>query len=473
MKTHNESNNRLSNSVTDDKGYRHQLSVKLGQGGQGAVFRTMDRNVVIKALVDGMTGEIVKNEVRYEMFKSDINEVRILKLPDGIHIAKPIHILKKPNCGYIMRLLSDMVPIRKLIVSKDRDLKQFYLNTGGLRRRLHILAEAAKILTRIHSIPVVYADISPENVFISEDVSAKEVWFIDSDNMRHSVDFRKPIYTPGYGAPEIVKRTAGNNTLSDVYSFALLAFEVLALIAPFDGELILNGGGWDDEDKDYNAMAERGEVPWIEDEDDDSNFSDRGIPRRVVLSGNSNLRGLFQQTFSKAGRESPVSRPSMRKWYEVLTQAADATLTCKECGATFYIGNNNCPFCNGIRERVCLAQVFDRYLLEDDSGNQVEHYSKGVYKIFDITGKSEYQYLNSFHTGDSLLGSEIEDTFELSFERVVIVRNLTRTEMTIVHQGHLKLLPALGMYDCADLDEAVIQIPIHETRTRHISFRMI
>jgi DNA-binding helix-hairpin-helix protein with protein kinase domain len=468
----NQSEHKPFVTVTDDKDYIHQLTEKLGQGGQGAVFRTTDRNVVVKALVDLVTGDIVADEAKYNSFKSDIDEIRILKLPEGIHIAKPVHLLKEPHCGYVMRLLSDMVPIRKLMISKEKDVRRFYIETGGLRRRLQLLAETARMVTRLHSLPVVYADISPENIFVSGDVSAREVWLIDSDNMRHTVDFGKSIYTPGYGAPEVAKGISGNNTLSDVYSFALLAFETLAMIAPFDGELVVNGGGWDNEDQDYGAMAERGELPWIDDPEDDTNYSDLGIPRRYVLS--PQLKELFQQTFSRAGRQNPAERPSMRKWYDVLRQAADATLTCTDCGATFYVGHNECPFCKAVRQKVCMAQAFDRYLLEDEDGSRQEYYSKGPMKILDTALSSAVQTLESYLTRDLLLDDEIGTAIELSFGRVTKLRNVTALEMAIAHNGKFERLPPNGgLYDCTALDQAFLHIPIDETKSRHISFRMI
>jgi DNA-binding helix-hairpin-helix protein with protein kinase domain len=483
MKFHNEQ--RVLHTVTDERGYIHQLTEKLGHGGQGAVFRTTNPKVVVKVQIDDRTGYIVKDEARYEAFRSAMDEVRILDLPKGIHIARPVHLLEKPVCGYVMRLLSDMVPIRKLMVPQEKVLNDFYIRTGGLRRRLKLLAETARILSLLHSIPVVYGDISPENVFVSADREANEVWLIDSDNMRYTVDFRTVIFTPGYGAPEIVRGIAGNNTLSDSYSFALLAFEALALVAPFNGELVAHGGGWDDEDEDYGAMAERGEIPWIDDEEDDSNRSRFGIPRDIVLT--AGLRQLFGQTFGQQGRRDPAARPSMRQWYEALRQAADATVTCACCGATFYVFRQDCPFCGETRGKVCAAQISDEFVFDEMEKYEAvqelggpegtvgfkTHYVKCGFKVFDTDHRSEPQFLQSYHTGMTLLDHEIEDTVALSFGKVTKLRNLTRTEMMVVREGRAKPLPPYGLYDSPDLDGTYLIIPIHEHRTRRISFRMV
>lgn len=458
-------------TVTDEKMYRHQITEMLGRGGQGAVFRTSDRNVVIKALVDETTGEMIRDDGQYEAFKAGINEVRILNLPEGIHIAKPVHLLRRPYCGYVMRMLSDMVPIKSLMLSKDKSITSFYLETGGLRRRLQLLAEAAKVLSILHSLPVVYADISPENIFVSRDVGATEVWFIDSDNMRHTVDFSRPIFTPGYGAPEVVRRTGVNNTKSDVYSFALLAFEVLAQTHAFEGELVTGGGGWDDGDQDYNDLAAKGGVPWIEDEEDDANFSNYGIPRRIVLS--SNMRKLFQATFGSAGRADSSARPSMRKWHEVLRQAADLTVTCPNCSATYYVEHSQCPFCEEYRSRTCLVKVSDWYRIENEEGIIEDHYVRNVWKSLDIR-KDKEQLLLTYHVLPTVLEDPAEPVVEIHFgERYTLLRNLIDRNMDIVHGTRRKSLAGFGTYDCPDLDGAVLHIPLSETRSRHITFTMI
>ncbi|GAE27524.1 hypothetical protein JCM9140_3676 [Halalkalibacter wakoensis JCM 9140] len=508
------------NFLIDEKNYKHHIVAKLGEGGQGAVYSTRDENVVIKVVIDEETQEIIQNEEMYEQFKQTIDEVRILNLPEDLPIAKPIHMLKKPYNGYIMRLLSNMVPIKTLINGPKTGLSQFYIDTGGLKHRLEILQKAARILARVHSLPVVYADISPENIFISADKDATEVWFIDADNMRYTIDFKKAIFTPGYGAPEIVKSTCSNNTLSDVYSFALLAFEVLALQAPFEGELVVNGGGWDtgeaedswDEDteveeqddwdktppddqqpatNDYYEKAARGEIPWIEDENDNRNFTKKGIPRNIILS--PAIRALFQRTFGAEGRSNPASRPTMKQWYDVLQQAVDATVTCKKCTSTFYIGHNTCPFCNEGRDPVFYGQIYDRYFvkeivdkinntdpglkifpeakLEEESITDEVLYSKVGFKAFDQTPGVNYFY--NVHTDDIFLQDDVTPMIELKQSSIISIKNLSDRVIEIEDKYEQRTLYKNEIYDCRTLEDVKLQIPLGELKTRNISFRVI
>ena len=111
-------------------------------------------------------------------------------------------------------------------------------------------------------------------MFVSSSVKANEVWLIDADNLHFQSAPGPQVYTPGFGAPEIVAGHAPVSTLSDTYAFAILAFYILAQIHPFLGNQV-EEGGWE-ESVDLEEQAYAGELPWIEDEDDDSNWSEQG-----------------------------------------------------------------------------------------------------------------------------------------------------------------------------------------------------
>jgi DNA-binding helix-hairpin-helix protein with protein kinase domain len=302
--------------------------------------------------------------VKRQSLRRRLEDVRILPLPE-LHLAQPLSMLRE-HVGYTMRLLTGMVPLRALIAEPGTEnLARFYQSTGGLRRRLRVLANTASILARLHAVPLVYADVSPNNVFISETLDASEVWFIDLDNLDHLSSHGPGIYTPGFGAPEVVSGRAGVTTLSDAFSFSVLAFYVLTQVHPFLGDYV-EEGGWDD-DEDREQLAFRGEVPWIEDPDDDSNRTERGVTRELVLS--PPLRELFQRAFGP-GRKNREQRPGMAEWAEVLRQAADRVVSCKGCHSTFDVTAGTCHFCTeGLRPEFIHMQVnrWDPEIDEDEA----------------------------------------------------------------------------------------------------------
>ena len=222
----------------------------------------------------------------------------------------------------------------------------------------------ASLIARLHAVPLVYADISPNNIFISETADASEVWLIDLDNLDYLSPNASGIYTPGFGAPEVASGRAGVTTLSDSFSFAVLAFYVLAQAHPFLGDYV-EEGGWDD-DEDREQLAFHGQVPSIENPDDNSNRTARGIPRHLVLS--KPVRELFHRTFGP-GRKQRELRPSMVEWADVLRRAADRVVSCKGCGSTFDVTAGTCQFCTASLRPAFIHMQVNRWDARiDDTG---------------------------------------------------------------------------------------------------------
>jgi serine/threonine protein kinase len=372
--------NDIPTEILDEQGNVHHLDESLGSGGQGAVFRTTDPDVAVKFLTN-RGGSPVTDKTLHQKYNRKMEEVRTLPVPD-LNLAMPITLLAAPHTGYVMRLLSDMVPVQSLIVpprppgagdekAENISLTKFYNQTGGLRRRLLLLASIAGTLSRLHAIPLTYGDISDQNVFVSENTKHTEAWLIDADNLRFLSKSSPTIYTPGFGAPEVVQGRSGVNTLSDAHGFAVLAYWVLSLQHPFIGDYVENQGGWDNDhsgEDDPEERAYAGEIPWILDEIDDINRTEMGLKPQIILT--PQLRDLFRKAFTH-GRTDPLARPDLRHWIEALYQAADNTLKCPNpgCRATYYFDSYemSCPFCGRSRPGVIYIQVL-RWDPEIDDG---------------------------------------------------------------------------------------------------------
>ena len=349
-------------SVMDEEGNIHMLLPEpLGQGGQGVVLRTRSPGVAVK-LVDLASG--ARDAARQARLRQRLENLRLLPLPEW-QLAVPLAMLKD-RPGYTMRLLQGMVPIRSLIAPLGTPgTGAFYAAGGGLRRRLTVLARLAELLSRLHAVPLVYGDVSPNNVFVSESLDASELWLIDVDNLAYRSD-AAGVFTPGFGAPELVTRQGGPSTLSDAYAFALLAYNVLAQTHPFIGAFV-EDGGWDDDGEEREVLADQGKLPWIEDPDDTSNARVHGFPGHLVLT--ADLRKLFERTFGP-GRAERSARPSMAEWAEWLQRAAAYTVRCAKCGSTFYVSARHCPFCAASPEPQFIHMQVHRWepTVDEDPG---------------------------------------------------------------------------------------------------------
>jgi len=357
----------------DEYGNVHHIADELARGGQGVVYRTNDADLAIKHPLDAY-GQPDKNADLQERFQ----RIRLLPIPQRIPVSLPLAILREKP-GYVMRLLNDMKPFAffeldgrskkklqderqvlpqwlKKISEKDQALRLLhYASTGSTRRRLRALAKCAAILARLHSAGLVYGDLSPNNAFLGEG-DTPDVWLIDADNMRLELSSGGvSVYTPGYGAPEVVQCRDQTRPRTDCWAFAVMTFKLLALCHPFIGNKVLQtkdeDGSWDADSRQNgdgapSSMDDRayaGYLPFVDDKDDDANRVDGGLPRELIAT--EGLRRLLQETFG-AGRELPHRRPPIAFWALELARAADLSLDCPVCGMShFGAEHEQCPYC--------------------------------------------------------------------------------------------------------------------------------
>jgi DNA-binding helix-hairpin-helix protein with protein kinase domain len=327
-------------TVTDQNGVRYELTALLGRGGQGAVYAIKGGRLAVKILTDG-------NQARRERLRNQLTHVRRLPLRD-LALAKPLEMLRPPHTGYVMELLTDMVPIKTLMVPKKGEAPsiEWYIEGGGLRKRLLVLGRAAHLISQLHGKGLVFSDPSPANIFISKARDNQEVWMIDTDNLQYESSPCAAFFTPGYGAPELLSNASGVTTLTDAFSFAVIAFQALSLAHPFIGDMVNDG------DPELEDQAFAGKLPWIDDPEDDSNRATFGVPRQWVLS--PRLMDAFYLAFGP-GRSDPTVRPGASEWADRLYGAADATIECPACSGSFYFTQPHCPWCERARPSFVTA----------------------------------------------------------------------------------------------------------------------
>lgn len=325
--------------VVDEQGRRYELGRPLGSGGQGTVYAVAGHPLAVKLCRPSSADR--------DRVDERVRAVRRLDL-SGVPIARSVALLRPPHLGYVMELMDDMQPLAALIPGTGCPAtREGFLAAGGLGRRLRLLGRYAAALARLHGKGLVYGDPSATNVLVSTSSRHDEVQLIDPDNLRYwSEPGSLYIHTPGFGAPELVARRSGVNTLTDAHAFAVTAFQVLRGVHPFLGDEVMDG------EPELEEQALAGELPWVDDPADRSNATVRGLPRDVVLS--AKLRDLAARAFG-VGRTAPELRPGVAEWAERLHAAADATVECPACGSSFYFNRAACPWCDEAAPALVLA----------------------------------------------------------------------------------------------------------------------
>lgn len=212
---------------------RYRLIRKIGQGGMGAIYRAvhteMSRTCAIKLLTSLSTG----NDDAIARFKREAkNSSRI----DNVHAVTIYDFGQTPD-GLLFLAMEfiDGQPLSRLIADQ---------RILPIDRVVHITNQIAEALSAAHALGIVHRDLKPDNVMITRRGSdadfvkvldfgiAKTVADETGDNLTKTGFV---LGTPVYMSPE---QLMGENLdgRSDLYSLAIIVYEMLSGRLPFEGE---------------------------------------------------------------------------------------------------------------------------------------------------------------------------------------------------------------------------------------------
>lgn len=351
-------------TVQDTKGSIYKLCKVLSRGGQGVVHHTQHSGTLIK----GFTNKDPQARKRWQKHMAWLIRQDLA----GLKLARPLALLVESRCGYVMELMDGLVPLQSLLetfVEAGDEAPADYLRQGGLRRRIRILCQLARTLNQLHARGMLYGDLSPSNIFVSDNPAYSETWLIDCDNISLEVHSGLSLHTPDYGAPEVVRGDSLLSSLTDAWSFAVIAYQLLTHNHPFKGELVNDGEPEEEE------AALRGERPWIYDRHDDANACFINLP--IQLVEHSKLPALFARCFEQ-GKVMPCERPGMAEWLEALSEVDERLIHCADCDATTLVSltvqtldDQSCFFCDvPLDSRAVLFEEFIELVPEEDQSEQ-------------------------------------------------------------------------------------------------------
>lgn len=352
-------------NVIDSKNISYEVLEKLGEGSQGVTYLLQDKKHIVK---------LFNQTIDDSTTKSKINFLINLGLDKKV-FAVPLRQVTQPKNGYISEFASGMIPLSSLkLGTESSNLTEWYLSSGGLLKRYNILIRLAALLRALHSKGLAYCDLSSSNVFISKRPDTDNVFLIDLDNLRYKTSIANNIYTPFYGAPEVISNNAPNTTMSDCFSFAVLAYELLTLNHPLIGDYVSDG------EPELEEMALAGKIPWVDHSEDSTNERSTGLPSERVMP--DKLLNLFRKNF-ESGLINPIERPSMAEWFDMLNLALNELLKCGNANCNLRYPFNNltkCPFCEFKPQKVTRIQM--------RRWEEIEYFDEKTHEI-----KQQYQLL--------------------------------------------------------------------------------
>jgi serine/threonine-protein kinase len=210
---------------------RYRILEKIGEGGMGAVYRAvhtrMERICAIKLLSE----KVKDNEAAVARFN---REAQMASRIDNPH-AVIIYDFGEAEGGllYLAMEYIDGEPLSK-VIAREAPLP--------LDRAVHIASQIGEALSAAHSLGIVHRDLKPENVMLTRKGGEVDyVKVLDFGIAKTIKDDKRltqtgfVLGTPVYMSPEQLMGEELDGR-SDIYSLALIVYEMLSGKLPFDGE---------------------------------------------------------------------------------------------------------------------------------------------------------------------------------------------------------------------------------------------
>ena len=212
----------------------YKILEKLGEGGQGTVYKAVDsklgRTVVIKVL----PAELTAREANLKRFE---REARLASALDHPNICTIFDLNEINGIHFIVMQYIEGRNVRQLVNGRPLSLES----------ALSIALQTAEALSAAHSRGIIHRDIKAGNVMVTPTGQVKVLDFglaklLDEEAARTSgihhtelTEFGIPYGTATYAAPEQARGDRVDSR-ADIFSTGVLLYEMLTGTWPFQGE---------------------------------------------------------------------------------------------------------------------------------------------------------------------------------------------------------------------------------------------
>ncbi len=213
---------------------RFQVEGIVGRGGMGTVFRGTQVSVGRPVAIKTLRPELVRSDDAVRRFCREAKLVSRLNHPNVVSVVD----FGATGDG-VLYLVMELVHGRSL----HRELLHGRM---PLRRAVRIASQVCDALAEAHAIGIIHRDLKPENILLTDHKSRRDfVKVVDFgvatvvENGRRAAtritNVGGAVGTPAYMCPEQVAGAELLSPAADLYSLALILFEMLTGRAPFTG----------------------------------------------------------------------------------------------------------------------------------------------------------------------------------------------------------------------------------------------
>ena len=204
----------------------YEIVAPLGAGGMGEVYRARDSRLGREVALKTLPPEVANDPSRRQRFETEARAVAALNHPNIVAVYDV-------GDGYIVSELVDGESLRGV--------------KPGLRKTIDIAVQIAGGLAAAHAAGITHRDLKPENVLLTRDGRVKILDFglarMTASGSAAAAGETQTVHTDpgvvmgtvGYMSPEQVRGQVVDHR-SDIFSFGLILYELLAGQRAFAGE---------------------------------------------------------------------------------------------------------------------------------------------------------------------------------------------------------------------------------------------
>jgi serine/threonine protein kinase len=225
-------------------GYR--IVRKIAAGGFGVVYQASDPDSVQVAIKEYLPASLAKRSpgellpqvqpdklTLYRIgLKSFFEEGRALAQISHPSVVSVLNFFRENDTVYMVMNYLEGATLQDFIVTA-RDLKKPKVFRESTIRSLY--DEILRGLRIVHQHKMLHLDIKPANIFITDDNKAV---LIDFGAAREVIskegNFIRPMYTPGFAAPEMYKRDGNMGPWTDIYAIGACMYACMQGYPPND-----------------------------------------------------------------------------------------------------------------------------------------------------------------------------------------------------------------------------------------------
>lgn len=219
-------------------GGKYELLGRIREGGMGAIYRARHIHLDSLCVVKRMHATLEADDKARERFRREAQTAVRIHHPNVVRFFD--YALREDGTAF---LIMEYIP--------GVDIAEFLRTTPKppLGVALEIARQGLLALGALHRMDILHRDISPENLMLTLDPDGRLlVKLIDLGLAKPATD--RGLTASGifvgklkYGSPEQLgpARSSGPDGRADLYSFAVVLYQMLAGSAPFDSD---SPGGW-------------------------------------------------------------------------------------------------------------------------------------------------------------------------------------------------------------------------------------